>query len=485
MAADVNILLILCDQYRGDCLSITGHPVVKTPNLDDIGRNAVVFTSAFTSCPSCIGARASLFTGLYPTNHDRIGYKDCIPWEYDNMLAQVLSDRGYQTHCVGKTHFYPMRKHCGFQGLDSYECSHTFDEDYVNDYNEWLREKSGGSLREFDHGLTETTWNARPSTLPEELHNNSWVVAKGIEFIRRRDKTRPFLLNLSFQRPHPPIDPPQVFWDMYKDLPLPPVPIGDWAEQYDRPITGLNTLIGHLDESSLARARRGYYAQIGHIDCQIGRMLRYLECEAKVGPTVIIFTADHGNMLGDHHLHRKANPYQGSVKIPLIIYHPDMDDNLYRNSPNKPAKGEGFLCYTPVILEDLYSTILECAGVTVPENVDGISLLPLLERNGTIARDYIHGEHSSAGAALPGMQFLTDGMEKYIWFTESGQEQLFDLVNDPQELKDLAANPEKKRRLEHWRCLLIKHLAPRVVDGLSDGKKLIPGKTLPAIRTGR
>ena len=143
------------------------------------------------------------------------------------MLPERLGRAGYQTHCVGKTHFYPQRRHCGFDSLDSYEAGQNFDGLYVNDYHEWLRERSAGAFRDFDHGLDSNSWVARPSPLPEELHNNTWVVTKGIEFLRRRDRTRPFFLNLSFHRPHPPIDPPQAYWDMYKDRELPPVPVGD------------------------------------------------------------------------------------------------------------------------------------------------------------------------------------------------------------------------------------------------------------------
>ena len=203
-----NIVFVLLDQMRWDCLSIVGHPVVETPNIDQLGHNGVVFTAAYSSCPSCIAARASLMSGLSPSSTGRLGYQDQVPWRYDNMLPQVLGDAGYQTHCVGKTHFYPQRKHCGFHSLDSYEANQNFDGLYVNDYFEWLREKTNGRLRERDHGLDSNSWVARPSHLPEELHNNTWVATKGIEFLRRRDKTRPWLVKQSVHPPPPPRAPP-------------------------------------------------------------------------------------------------------------------------------------------------------------------------------------------------------------------------------------------------------------------------------------
>ncbi|MBF0245331.1 MAG: sulfatase-like hydrolase/transferase, partial [Planctomycetes bacterium] len=265
-----SIVFILTDQMRWDCLSALGHPVVETPNLDMLAAQGTLFTSSFSSCPSCIAARASMFTGLSPDSHGRLGYQDCVPWRYENTLAEMLGRSGYQTHCVGKTHFFPQRLHMGFQSLDSYEAGQNLDGRYVNDYHEWLAQKTDG-LEDFGHGVDSNSWYARPSHLPEEYHNNTWVVNKGIDFLRRRDRTRPFFLNLSFHRPHPPIDPPQAYYDMYKDRELPPVPVGDWASCHDIPIADINAWQGHLKDSLLDHCRRAYFAQIAHIDNQIGR----------------------------------------------------------------------------------------------------------------------------------------------------------------------------------------------------------------------
>lgn len=466
-----NILFIFCDQMRSDCMSIVGHPVVETPNIDEIGRRGVVFGSAYASVPSCIAARASVFTGLAPTNHHRLGYRDRIPWEYENMLAEVLRNAGYQTACIGKTHFYPQRKHCGFESLESYEALQNFDGLYVNDYHEWLARKAGGRFHEIDHGLSSNSWAARPSPLPEELHNNTWVATKAIEFLRRRDKTRPFFLFTSFHRPHPPIDPPQAFYDMYKDREIPETPIGDWAARHDIPVSDLNAWHGRLPEKTLAHTRRAYFAQVAHIDSQIGRVFQAFRT-LKAEPTAIIFTADHGEMLGDHHLFRKGYAYEGSAGVPLVMSLPDA----------RPKGGAAF-CDAPVISQDIYPTILEIASVPVPGKIDGRSFLRFAaDPESTDRREYVHGEHSPCYHKSNGMQYLTDGKEKYVWFTLSGEEQLFDLREDPGELRNLAADPEHKGRLELWRSRLIAELAPRTEDALSDGKRLIPGKTLPSVR---
>jgi len=468
MPEQPNILFIFCDQMRGDCLSLTGHSAVETPNIDDIGRKGVVFGSAYASVPSCIAARASVFTGLAPKNHGRLGYRDQVPWNYENMLAHKLSEAGYQTHAVGKTHFFPQRKHCGFQSIDSYEAWQNFDGRYVNDYHEWLRDRTGGTRNEMDHGLSGNSWAARPSPLPEELHNNSWVATKSIEFLRRRDTTRPFFLFMSFHRPHAPIDPPQPFYDMYKDRKIPPAPVGDWAKVHDRPVDGLNAWHGRLPKRVLEHSRRAYYAQIAHIDSQVGRVLRMFR-PLRTWNTAVIFAADHGEMLGDHHLFRKTYAYEGSAKIPLVMH-----------LPGVPTGG---VCDAPVISQDLYPTILEIAGASVPETIDGRSLVHFARDPASAdRREYVHGEHAANYDENNAMQYLTDGREKYIWFPTTGDEQLFDLRADPGELHDLAHDPAHKEQLDLWRGRLIAELAERPEDGLSDGERLIPGHSLPAVR---
>jgi arylsulfatase A-like enzyme len=467
--AHPNIVFILTDQWRADCLGILGTPSVETPRLDMLARKGTLFTASYSACPSCVAARASIFTGLRPTTHGRLGYQDRVPWRYTDTLCDVLGRGGYQTHCVGKTHFYPQRTHLGFQGMDSYEAAQNFDGDYVNDYWEWLREKGGGLYAEQDHGVDWNSWVARPSHLPEALHNNTWCVTKALDFARRRDKTRPFFLNISFHRPHPPIDPPQAYFDLFKDKPLPPAPVGDWAKAHGIKPDTVDAWQAKIPDADLDRARRAYYAQIAHIDSQIGRFMMNMR-EMKAGPTWYVFTSDHGEMLGDHHLFRKTYAYEGSAKTPLIIM---------------PPKGSAVHeCDAPVSQQDLMPTLLEIAGLPIPDAVEGRSLVSLC-RDPSARKDwraYVHGEHSACYDADLGMQFVTDGREKFIWYTRTGREQFFDLVRDPGECRDLIRNPRAKARVALWRKRLIDELAPRSRDGLTDGKRLIAGTNLPSVR---
>lgn len=471
-----NIILILVEQWRGDCLSVAGHPTVETPNIDELAHRGVLFNAAYSACPTCITARANLWTGRSPSDLGWLGFPSRIPWTFETTLPHELKTAGYQTACIGKTHFSPPGARLGFEVLESYEgLRHTSDAiNFVSDYEEWLAERTGGTIRQDDHGLQDSSWVARPSHLPEELHNNTWMITRGIEFLRRRDRTRPFFLNLSFHRPHAPLDPPQAYFDMVKDAPLEPVPIGDWVGDHDRPATGVNSKYAHLPDKWVDRARRAYYAQMAHIDVQIGRLVMRMIHMGLINNTWIIFTADHGEMMGDHYQFKKGSALEGSARIPLIIAPPRgiHQDGLVRND-------------APVSLFDLMPTVLDIVGESTPDSCDGRSLSPFLSGDRTAPdwREYIHGEHSYANDDA--MQYVTDGKEKFIWNTLSGRERFFDLREDPGETRNLAADPARAERVDRWRNRLIKELEPRVEDGLTDGKALLPGKTLPIVRDER
>jgi arylsulfatase A-like enzyme len=198
------------------------------------------------------------------------------------------------------------------------------------------------------------------------------------------------------------------------------------------------------------------------VDDQIRRLLNPLT-GIDYDNTIVIYTSDHGEMLGDHYYWRKIVPYEGSARIPLMI-----------RVPESFGIKKGQVIYDNACITDIMPTILEMAGIDIPDTVEGRSLLPLMKGKKQSWREYIHIEHS------PIYHCLTNGKEKYIWFVEDGREQYFNLENDPYECHDLAKDRSASIRAEYWRNIMIKELKGRP-EGFSDGERLIPGCDYPVI----
>ena len=465
-----NIVLICADQWRGDCLSVAGHPVVHTPYLDDLCLNGCRFDAAYSATPSCIAARAAMLTGLTQRAHGRVGYKDGVPWNYRHYLAGEFTQHGYQTQAVGKMHVYPERSQCGFQNVilhDGYlhfARRHCDSLERIDDYIPWLREKTGDPAADyFDHGLNCNSFVARPWDKAEELHPTNFVVAQGIDFLRRRDPRKPFLLFLSFHRPHPPLDPPAWAYEQYLAMDMPEPPVGDWAEAFSKYLQdGRSDLAaGRLRPDVLRRARAGYYGSITHIDHQINRFLEILADHGLGDDTVVCFTSDHGELLGDHHLFRKSLPYDGSARIPLVF--------------RGPGIPKGGVSHVPAELRDVMPTLLGLAGLPVPACVEGEDLFPAMHGKTAGFKDYVHGEHPYFDQSV---HWLTDGKRKYVWMSGTGGEQLFDLEKDPQELHDLSSR--RSGELRKWRQRLIHELSGRE-EGFVDRGNLISGRPVKAV----
>lgn len=468
MPSKPNFILIFPDQWRGDALSCLGNSVVETPFIDDLAADGVTFTAAYSACPSCIAARACLATGQSPSSTGRLGYKDGVPWRYPVTMMSELRDTGYQTINVGKTHFYPQRANLGFEINISYETQRLGD-DYQNDYDAFLQAETGGQVRDTVKEINNNLMLVRPWVHEEYLHPSTWTVTAALDQLRKRDPQRPFFLQVGFHRPHPPLDPPLAYYQMYEGCELPPVPVGDWAASNDVPMRTTNSRVGHLDEKLLNKARWAYYAQCAHIDYNIGRLYHFLQRRHWLDNTWLIFCSDHGELLGDHHLNAKSHPYEGSTKIPFII------------KPPTSIEGEhGVTCEAPTTHMDIMPTVLEAAGIDIPHTVEGQSLMPFVRgRKPSQWREFVHGEHTGG----PANQFVTDGREKFAWYTVTGEERFFDLTTDPGECVNLVNDPTCTERVQLWRQRLIDVLSKRPQDGLSFGDKLIPGTRLPAVRS--
>ncbi|HKJ28132.1 MAG TPA: arylsulfatase [Anaerolineales bacterium] len=471
-----NVLLIMVDQWRGDCLSIDDHPVVHTPYLDTLALQGARFDRAYTATPTCIPARAALYTGTKQTTHGRVGYLDGVPWDYPVTMAGEFTRHGYQTQAIGKMHVYPERSQIGFQnvilhdGFINHPRAYHHNYDLIDDYIPWLRERYRADTDFFGHGVHCNSIVARPWDKPEDLHPTNFIAEQAVGFIKKRDTRKPFFLYLSFHRPHPPYDPPEWAFDEYMDMDMPDVPVGNWTkhwEAYANPKSH-DCPVGELPAYLHKRARAGYYGHMSHIDQQINRVVWTLKEYGLLDNTYICFVSDHGEMMGDHNMFRKGFPYEGSARVPLILVGPKGSE-IAANQQHSPV----------IELRDIMPTLLDCAGLPIPESVEGRSFLPYAEGGEAQDwREYLHGEHILWGQSI---QWLTDGHEKYVWMSSSGVEQLFNLDDDPDELNDLVLTGDGGERITLWRSRMIAELAGREEGFVQDGQLVVGRPVHPCL----
>ncbi len=433
-----NILFIMADQMAAPALPCYGHPIVQAPNIEALAEDGVVFSSAYCNSPLCAPSRASLVTGQLPS---RIG-------AYDNAAAfpaaiptfgHYLREMGYRTCACGKMHFIGPDQLHGFEErltTDIYPADFGWTPDWERPEHRpsWYH----NMLSIVQAGLCQTS---NQLDFDEEV---AFHAVRKIYEIARDDAEWPFCLFVSFTHPHDPFAIPQEYWDRYDhdeiDLPtVAPIPL----EQLDPHSRRLHHVcdLGRYrhTEERVCNARHAYYAMISYVDDKVGQLLRALEATGLNDNTVVVFTSDHGEMLGERGLWYKMNFFEWSARVPLIFYAPG------RFAPRRVAQH--------VSLVDLLPTLIElAAGSPEPEladRVDGQSLLPLLQGDESDRPDTVVGEILCEGAIAPCFMIRRGGY-KYV-YSEPDPEQLYDLQADPNELENLAGRPEyeEMRRAFH------------------------------------
>lgn len=461
-----NILLIIADQWRGDCLGSQGHPVVRTPHLDEMAAQGISFSRAYSASPTCVAARAALFTGMHQRNHGFVGYNDQQRWTYPVTLPRTLARAGHHTQCVGKMHVSPARSLIGFHNVVLHD-GYLHRDRIMDDYSHWFKGRRGSLDADYsDTGLGCNGYVVHPWPYEEMEHPSAWVTTESIRFLQRRDPSKPFFLMTSYHRPHPPLDPPRSSWRRYRNIEMPEAPVGDWAEHSQQTRGALDSPVPN-SPGERADAKRAYYAQISFIDNQMNRLFMALHEHKVRENTIIIFTSDHGDMLYDHRFIAKALPFEGSSRIPLLFYFPPALREKYGIEGGRRISNI-------VELRDIFPTLCDLAGVPVPDTVDGHSLLPMLRGGSAGAgsrasevREYLHGEHSFGDLSN---HWLRGEGEKYCWFSQSGRELLFNLEDDPRECHDLSR--ERPKRLQFWRERLIHELEGREEGYVRNGELL-------------
>lgn len=471
-----NVVLVCVDQMRADAMGADGNADIDTPYLDDLARRGYRFRRGYSATPTCVPARVAMLTGKSPAEHGRYGYREGVnfPAAYPVTLPSVLRESGYQTFAVGKMHVFPDRARCGFDevllhdGFLHYSRALTGGVSAsVDDYVDFLRRETGDPRADYqDTGLGCNAMVARPWEREERLHPTRWVADESFRFLQRRDPTRPFFLYMSFHRPHAPFDPPAWLWEKYRSRRFAPRPRGEWVTRFEsaKKNGAVEAEFADRPESTHHAVKAGYYGNIEFIDLQINRLQEALSDHGLSDTTIIVFVSDHGDMMGDHDMYRKSVAYEGSARIPFLVYLPPGLRDTWGEVREPTAIVE---------LRDVMPTILEIAGIQSPSGVDGLSVRGAT--HGAPGRDYLHGEHLISSLGRHSMQWIRGPRFTYIWFSGDGHEQLFDMDNDPQQLTDLAALPEYAGTLEDHRRLLIAELSGRE-EGFVDAGALVPGR---------
>lgn len=469
--AKPHIILIMTDQHRGDALGCMGNKAVISPNLDRLAKEGNLFIHGYSSAPSSTPGRAGLLTGLSPWHHGMLGYGRMAA-KYRYEMPQMMRDLGYYTFGIGKMHWFPQKALHGFHATLIDESGRVESPDFISDYREWFQLNAPGK----NPDVTGIGWNdhgAGVYKLNERLHPTTWTGQTARELIRNYDNDQPLFLKVSFARPHSPYDPPQRYLDMYKDTQIPKPAVGDWCGQYaelkDPAKAAPDAPFGNFGDDYAVNSRRHYYANITFIDDQVGQIVQALKDKGMYDNTLICFTADHGDMMGDHYHWRKTYPYEGSTHIPYIVKWPA---GVSRTTAN------GTTIEQPVELRDFLPTFIDIAGGSVPPDMDGKSLLSLIQGKAKQWRAFIDLEHATCYSDDNYWAALTDGKIKYIWNFHNGKEQLFDLQKDPAEKHDCSGETAYKLRLKAMRQKMVDHLSERGEPFVKDGRLMVLNSTV-------
>lgn len=466
----LNILFLITDQHRGDAIGAAGNTFVITPNMDKLASEGVLFKNAFASIPSCLGARACLLTGMSPWQSGQLGYNKIANYPYEGPA--LITNAGYRTHVVGKNHFHPkgVAKH-GYQTVELDDDCYPMvkkNPDYVKgDYTLFFEKNAPGKDVDATGLGCDDHRGGRIFPYDEYLHPTSWTADRSIHFLKTHNSDTPWFLKVSFHRPHPPLDPFQRWIDEYLKVDMPMPSVGDWAEAQIGHEKGSledngSAIQGVFPKEEVLSSLRSYYAGLSYVDEKIGEILELLRERGELENTLILYTSDHGDMMGDHHMWRKCRPYQGSAQIPMIVRVPKV---LNLEIPKGTIRNE------LVELRDVMPTFLDAAGIEKPDVMDGMSMLDIFR--GRKWREILDLEHAKIYKQGISWQALTDGRYKYIYFNLTGGEQLFDMAEDPKELNDLVLAGGHEALIKSWRQKMIDHLQIRGEEWVKDGELVV------------
>ncbi len=433
-----NVLLLMSDDLN-TALSGFGHPQCQTPNLDELAARGVRFENMHCQYPVCGASRASMMTGLYPYTNGMLGNRGNLRENLPDVvtLSQLFRQNGYHVGRVSK--IYHM-------GIPPEILAGTAEHDDPLSWDETVNiqapeQNAPGVRTEWSPRDTSSqTFTGVEASTGDLEHADGMAAEAAIAFLER-NRDRPFFLGCGFVRPHVPLVAPAKYFDLYdRDAMIAPVVPEDDLDDVPKVIREYkaNSRYGVTPElhKGLLEA---YYASISYMDAQVGRVLDALDRLGLREKTIVLFTSDHGYLLGEHHKFQKQHLFEESTRVPFILSAPGMRDTA----------GQATRHLTELV--DVYPTIAELAGLTPPENLQGRSLVPLLENpdTGRWDREFVFTISRSGGESIRTQEW------RYIhWgFGQKGAE-LYDRVNDPGEFNNLAGDPEHAERLAAMRRLL-------------------------------
>tara|TARA_B100000287_G_scaffold303774_1_gene286909 strand:- start:737 stop:2320 length:1584 start_codon:yes stop_codon:yes gene_type:complete len=494
-----NILFIMADQLRWDYLSCYGHPHLKTPNIDGLAKKGVMFESAYVQAPVCGPSRASYYTGRTVFSHGSTWNQVPLPIG-ELTIGDYLRQSGIRTCVVGKTHMRPDTEGMSRLGIsknteiglivsepgfDPYERD---DGLHPNNqiknsskklsYNEWLNElgydgenpwDSWANSAEGKNGEILSGWRLRnsnkPARIPEKHSETAFMTNRAIEFIKESND-RPWFLHLSYIKPHWPYMAPAPYHNMYSANQFYPVQRTDAEKKINHPVYKAfmeNSISKTFSRDEVRETvLAGYMGLIKQIDDNLGRLFKFLEENNNMKDTMIVFTSDHGDYHGDHWLGEKELFHEQIVRVPMIIYDPNVSANN-----NRGVKEKRF-----IEAIDLLPTFLDAVGSKVSKHrLEGQSLIPMLRGEKIdIWKDSVFSETDysfnearkilNLGASDARAFMIRNKKWKYIYY-KGFPSQLFDLENDPDEFVDLGQSLDHIKIREEMKELLLQRIINR------------------------
>ncbi|PDH37938.1 MAG: hypothetical protein CNE99_07590 [OM182 bacterium MED-G24] len=449
MTEKPNILYIFADQMRGDCLGIVNDQV-QTPHLDRLAAEGVTFTRCMSNSPLCVPARAALMNGQLPRQSGVWSNRSGADEEGPSHVRNIR-DAGYRTAVIGKTHLWrhsaagqaglhvgtmeDKLKAWGFDDcleindpietgwMDCHYTDHLARQGLLEAHRAFIMDW----VKEAYRGNDPIPWQQKPAPVPEGEDIDSWVGREAVRWLAQHDQSKPFYLQVQFTGPHDPYDGPQSFRDQYDVSTIDPgitdIPSGGSPIVRAR-LAGSQSIIGASTQQR-QQWRVNYYANITLIDAWVGRILEQLAADDQLENTWVVFTSDHGEMLGDHGLWSKANFYSQSVQVPCVV----------RPASDEFEKRSGWQSRALVQQIDVPVTLNDIAGASPLPGVQGESLARFVRREP--GDDDAHRGHDCVLSELFGQSTLiTDDYKLTVRVDDHKPAQLFDSGNDPDELMD-------------------------------------------------